>query len=44
MKPNDGEAQERDGVLGAKNPFLIHIHMKKLVKRFDIANAAAIGA
>jgi len=31
-------------VLGAKNPFLVHVNMKEFVKRFDIANAAAIGA
>jgi hypothetical protein len=31
-------------VFGAKNPFIIHVNMKEFVKRFDVANAAAICA
>ena len=44
MKANDSKSEKRNRVLGAEHAFLVHINMEEFVQRFDVANAAAIGA
>src|SRR5260370_7759567 len=44
MEPNDSEAEERDGVLGAENAFVVQVDVEEFVERLDVANAAGIGA
>jgi hypothetical protein len=44
MQTQYGQADERDFVIHAKNIFLVHIDVKKLMQRAEIAHPPMIGS
>jgi hypothetical protein len=44
VETHDGQAEERNGVVGAEDAFVVYVDTKKLVQRLYVANAPMIRA
>ena len=43
VQTNDRHTQERDGVIGAQNPFLVLVDVKNFVQRREVPDVEVIG-